>query len=277
MALSMAALPPLSLPARADLAAVTSQTAETITLIDTERMSVLAQIAVPGKPAAVAVDPDRGRIAAVAVESGMVHVLDPDGRPLVAARVGAHPFGIAFAPDGLLLVGDSGQGGQMHEVDPASLTILRSHPAGAWPAGLDQVGPWRAIAIRDEDRLLIQGPDGTRSVAVGHHPFGVTLHQGRAFVTNVLDHDVSVVDLESARQIARIPTGKRPYAVTFAEGRGFVSNQDDASVSVFDDTMQRIDARTLQIIDEIQLPPGPRAFGRFVGLDQPGAAPRGRP
>ncbi|MBU2360160.1 MAG: YncE family protein, partial [Alphaproteobacteria bacterium] len=91
----------------------------------------------------------------------------------------------------------------------------------------------------------------------------------------------------------------RPYAVAFAAGHGFVTNQYDSTVTVFDatrfavtgtvdvgdypegiaatadgsrivvanwfsDMVSLIDTATLQVVAEVDVPAGPRAFGTFT-------------
>lgn len=287
----------------ADLAVVTSQGAGALSLLDPGAGTVLATVPLPGKPAAVAVDAARGRILVVAVETATLHVLDLQGRPLRTLALDGAPFGVAISPvTGLAYVSDW-EGTAVAELDPGAGTRLRRLPTGAAPSGLvvSDDGATLVTADRDADQLsLIDLATGqARSVAVGRHPFGVTLRDGRAFAANVLGDSVSVVDLATARVIGTIPVGARPYAIAFAGGEGFVTNQYGSSVTVFDaatlevrdtiavgdypegiapmsdgrhlvlanwfsDSVMVIDAASRAILHEIPMPEGPRAFGSFV-------------
>lgn len=283
--------------AQADIAAITSQNAGALTLFDTGRGAVIATVPLPGKPAAVAVDPSRRRALAVAVESRLLHVFDLDGHQIAAWPVEGAPFGIAIRDNGMALVTD--WTGWLREIDPGTGRELARWPTGATPSGVDAAEGLIVTADRDADAITIIRDASRLTVPVGHHPFGVTIHGGRVFVTNVLSDSVSVVDPQSGEVIATIPTGERPYAIAFAGGRGFVSNQYAASVTVFDaatlqvlgeietgeypegiaatadksavlvanwfsDTLAVIDPETMRVTDEIPMPEGPRAFGRFV-------------
>lgn len=296
------AAPPGALAA-ADLAAVTSQGAGALSLLDPAAGTVLATVPLPGKPAAVAVDAVRGRILVVAVETATLHVLDLEGRPLRTLSLDGAPFGVAISPvTGLAYVSDW-EGTEVVEVDPGAGTRLRRLPTGAAPSGLavSDDGTILVTADRDADQLsLIDLASGqARGVAVGRHPFGVTLRDGRAFAANVLGDSVSVVDLATARVVGTVPVGERPYAIAFAGGEGFVTNQYGSTVTVFDavtlevratiavgdypegiaptsdgrhlvlanwfsDSVMVIDAARRTILHEIPMPEGPRAFGRFV-------------
>ncbi|MGQ0566700.1 MAG: YncE family protein [Gemmobacter sp.] len=265
--------------AHADIAAITSQNADRLTLVDTDTLETLASVPLPGKPAAVAVDGPRGRVLAVSVDTATLHVFDLSGRALATFPLGGAPLGLAIRPEtGMALVTD--WTGFLREIDPATGAEVRRWPVGATPSGV-------AVA----------------RVAVGRHPFGVTLHGGHAFVTNVLGNSVSVIDLDTDTVTATIPVGERPYAVAFAAGRGFVTNQYGASITVFDavtygivgeiatgdypegiaatadgrrilvanwfsDNVQVIDAGKLAVVETLHMPAGPRAFGNFIAAVQ---------
>lgn len=287
----------LCVSARAEVAAITSQNAGMLTLLDTDDLSVRASVPLPGKPAAVAVDGPRGRVLAIAVETARLHVFDLRGAAIANWPVDGAPFGVAVRPGtGTALITD--WNGFLREVDPDTGRELRHWTVGATPAGVATAGELIVTADRDADAISLIRGGTVRTVPVGHHPFGVTLHQGRAFVTDVLSDQVSVVDTSLEKVIATIPTGERPYAVAFSAGRGFVSNQYGASVTVFDaatfrvigqietdeypegiaaasngllfvanwfsDTVQVIDPVSLTIGETLDVPEGPRAFGEFI-------------
>ena len=302
VAVLAACITPVFCPtARAGIAAITSQSAGMLTLIDTTTLKVSAQAPLPGKPAAVAVDGPRGRIFAVAVETRKLHVFDLEGRSLAVHDLPGAPFGVAVRPaTGTALVTD--WTGRLLEIDPDDGRLLSSRVTGAIPSGVAASGEAEAELIvttdRDADAVTLIDARGAASVAVGRHPFGVTIDRGRVFVTNVLSDTVSVIDPAEARVIATIPVGERPYAVAFTGGRGFVTNQYSASLTVFDaetlavigqvetdeypegiaatgdghllvanwfsDTVQLVDAARLEVDATLKMPEGPRAFGAFT-------------
>lgn len=290
--------------AQADLAVITSQTAGQLSFLDTDTGLLRGGVDLPGQPAAVAVS--EAHIAVVAVATKTLHLLDFQGKEVARRVFPGAPFGVAFdRRNGDLLVTDAAGAGALHRLALPELALRETQAAALNPTGLDSdAAGYVVVAARDADLALIYRPDcpGCPPVAVpvGHHPFGVTLEAGKAFVTNVLSDDVSVIDLAAGREIARIKTGARPYAVAFARGRGFVSNQYDSSLTVFDsqdysvlttlptgdypegvaataegeivvaswfsDLVQIIDAESLALRHEVAVPEGPRAFGRFITL-----------
>ncbi|RRH72316.1 hypothetical protein [Falsigemmobacter faecalis] len=288
--------------AQADLAVITSQSAGKLSFLRTPGAELLREVDLPGQPAALAVS-DR-YVAVIAVGTKTLHLLDLHGAGVARHVFDGAPFALAFdGSNGDLLVTDAAAEGAVHRLSVPDLTRRARLRAAANPTGIDTDDTGRfVVAARDADLALIY-PAGCLTCAplevpVGHHPFGVTLHEGRAFVSNVLSDDLSVIDLPSGAEVARIPTGSRPYATAFAAGRGFVSNQYDASLTVFDaqsfevtgrietgdypeglsvdsqgrlvvaswfsDLVQIFDTESLELISEAKMPEGPRAFGRFI-------------
>ncbi|MBZ4688910.1 MAG: MxaE-like protein [Cereibacter sp.] len=300
--------------ASGEQAVITSQNAGAVSFVDPESGAVTATLALPGKPAAVAVDPSTGQAYVVAVETALLHVLSPAGVELRRIPLPGAPFGVAVNPATHHVYVSDWQGAEIHEVDPERGAVLRSFATGAAPSGIavSVDGALIVTADRDANRIsLIDAASGAaQSVAVGEHPFGITLHGGRAFAVNVLSDDVTVVDLASRRVTASIPVGPHPYALAFAAGRGFVTNQYGESLTVFDatslevlatipvgeypegiaatadgrrvlvanwfsDSLTILDASSLEILAEVGMPEGPRAFGSFIGPSPapPAAAP----
>lgn len=293
----------LASPTSAEVAFITSQEAGTVAVLDLSEDRVLCTATIGGKPAAVAVDRQKRLAYAVSVESKVVFSITSDCTTRTVLTLEGGPFAIAVNPvSGLLYVGDW-YGARLFEIDPAAAKITRSFSVGNSPGGIAVTPDGMSIisADRDDNRitLLDAGTGQSRAtVAVGTHPFGVTIHEVQAFVANVESDSVSVVDLATASVIATIPVGKRPYAVAFAASKGFVTDQYDDTVSVFDaetftrlatlevgfypegiaattdgrvlvanwssNTVTVIDSNTLSVVNEIEVPDGPRAFGEFI-------------
>lgn len=287
-----------------DTAFITSQEAGTVAVIDIDSRAVLCVAKVGGKPAAVAVDPRLGLAYVVSPETRMLTILGRDCSQEGQVALEGGPFGVAVNPArGVVYVGDW-YGARIVEIDPALQKIRRVFAVGAAPAGIAVTadGTQLISADRDDNQITILEAATGKALArvkVGKHPFGVTLHDGRAFTANVESDSVSVVDLATARLIATIAVGKRPYAVAFAAGKGFVTNQYEDTVSVFDaasfaplasievgeypegiastpdgehvlvanwfsNTISIIDSASLSVVTEIEVPDGPRAFGDFI-------------
>jgi YVTN family beta-propeller protein len=295
----------LASPALAgDLAFVTSQNADMVTLVDTATGQVLAQTPIAGKPAPVAYDPAAQRAYVIAADTGRLYVLDERGGVKASRNLGEGAFGLAMAPGGGLFVTDW-FGARLIHLD-RNLQTAWQVTTGAAPAGVavSTDGRWVATADRDDDQVSIfdaaTGALLHRVKTAGAHPFGITFHDGRFWTADVQGDTVSVIDPASGQLAGQVPTGSHPYAVAFAGGRGFVTNQYDGTLTVFDpgslavlaeipvgdypegisplpdgdavavanwesDTLAVVDAESLEIRAEIDMPSGPRAFGQFTG------------
>ena len=295
----------LASPALAgDLAFVTSQNADMVTLVETATGTVVARTPVPGKPAPVAYDPVMGRAYVIAADTGRLFVLDEEGVVRDSLDLGEGAFGLATAVDGGLFVTDW-FGARLIHLD-RDLQKVWEVPTGAAPAGVaaSADGQWVATADRDADAVSIfdarSGALLHRIGTAGAHPFGISWHEGRFWTADVQGDTVSVIDPVSGSLTGQVPTGSHPYAVAFAGGRGFVTNQYDGTLTVFDpasldvlaevpvgdypegisalpdgtavavanwdsDTLTVVNAESLAITAEIDMPSGPRAFGQFTG------------
>lgn len=306
----MIRLPALLLPAllllagpaqAADLAFVTSQNADAVSVVDLGSGQLRATRPLPGAPAPVAYDPGTGRAYVIAAKTGRLSVLDESGALIGGADLPEGAFGIAIAPGGGVFVTEWYQG-RLMRLD-AGLHELWSVSTGKAPAGVATDGLLVATGDRDDDQVSIfDAATGAllRRVAVGKHPYAVAFHDGRLWTADVQSDTVSVVDPQSGAVIGTVATGSHPYGVAFAGGRGFVTDQYAGTVTVFDpqslevlktletgdypegiaalpdgsgvvvahwdsNTLVWIDAARLEITREIDLPDGPRAFGTFTG------------
>ena len=297
----------MACPAAADIAYVTCQNGDALSVIDTGRGTEIARWPLPGKPAGVAVGLD-GSVYTVSPDNKAVRRLSQAGTVLAEARLDGGPIGIALdAARDRVLVSDWYN---------ARIWVLNAHSlkeearliTGAAPAGLalSDDGRFLASADRDADQVSIFDAE-TLSLRhradVGTRPFGLRFApDGRLFVANVGTNDLSVINPDQGQVIATVPVGQRPYGVAFARGRAFVSNQYADTVSVidlaslapvglievgeypegidatadgsriavanwFDNTLTLIDSDSLSVVETIETADGPRAFGLFLTGD----------
>ncbi|HRO13491.1 MAG TPA: PQQ-binding-like beta-propeller repeat protein [Paracoccus sp. (in: a-proteobacteria)] len=296
----------LAAPACAgDIAFVTSQNADSVSIVDLDRGTVRATVPVPGAPAPVAYDAGSGRAYVISAETGMLTLLDTQGRVLRQAPLGEGAFGLAVdGQAGRIFVADW-YGARLRCLDGADLREVWSAPTGRAPAGVALSGNGRVVvtADRDDDRLsAFDAATGQLlwTAPTGSHPYAVAFHDGRFWTTDVQSRSVTVVDAATGAVVGTVSTGDHPYGVAFAAGKGFVTDQYAATVTVFDpdslsptgsiavgdypegivalsdsrrlavanwDTNELtiIDAAAETVVDVIAVPDGPRSFGIFVG------------
>ncbi|AWI86397.1 hypothetical protein CEW88_21770 (plasmid) [Alloyangia pacifica] len=289
--------------AAADLAFVTCQNGDALSVLDLETGAETVRWSVPGKPAGVVVGPD-GTVYTVAPDARTVRRHGPGGTVLAEAVLDGGPMGAALDADRSRLYVSDWYNARLWVLEAETLKVITELPAGAAPAGLalSPDGALLAAAERDADRVSVYDAETmtlARRVPVGTRPFGLGFApDGRLFVGNVGSNDVTVIDPTSGARLATLAVGDRPYGVAFAAGRAFVSNQYAGTVSVialdtleplaelavgdypegiaatsdgriavanwFDNTLSLIDARSLEVVAELDTADGPRAFGAFI-------------
>lgn len=293
-------------PAAADLAFVTCQNGDALSVLDLETGEETARWSVPGKPAGVAVATD-GTVYTVAPDAKAVRRHGADGSVHAETKLEGGPIGVALdAARSHLFVSDW-YNARLWVLNAETLEGIAELPTGAAPAGmaLSPDGRLLAAAERDADRISLYDAETlalARTVPVGTRPFGLGFApDGRLFVGNVGSNDVTVIDPASGEVLATLHVGDRPYGVAFAAGRAFVSNQYAGTVSVialdtleplaelavgeypegiaatsdgriavanwFDNTLSLIDARSLEVVADLATADGPRAFGDFILQD----------
>jgi YVTN family beta-propeller protein len=238
----------------ASAAYVTNQIGNSLSVVDLATEKQVAEIAIGGKPAGIALSPD-GRIAYVAAPDGReVIAVDTTSRSVVKrAPVGKGPLGIAVNPKtGAIYVADWYEH-RLYAVDPATLAVTATVPTGQSPSGVAVTADGATILTADRDSNQVSVIDAATfkvrsTIATGERPFGITIDEaaGRAYTANVAANTVTVIDLASRTRLTDVPVGLRPYAIARAANLLFVTNQHDESVSV-------IDAVTLQPVKTLRV------------------------
>nr|WP_274705615.1 YncE family protein [Salipiger pentaromativorans] len=290
-------------PAAGDVAFVTCQNGDAVSVLDLSTGEEHARWTVPGKPAGVAVDTG-GAVYTVSPDSKAVRRFSFAGEVLAEVTLDGGPIAATYdAARDRLFVSDW-YNARLWVLDGATLAPLGELPADAAPSGLalSPDGAVLAVAERDADRVRFYDAATLtlrHTTRVGTRPFGLGFApDGRLFVGNVGSNDVTVIDPASGEVLATLPVGERPYGVGFAAGRAFVTNQYADTVSVialddlspvgvievgeypegiaatsdghiavanwFDNTLSLIDAETLEVVASYGTADGPRAFGAFI-------------
>lgn len=290
--------------AAGDMAFVTCQSSEQVSVIDVTQGAQTGLWSIPGKPAGVAVS--QGQVFTVSPDTKTVRRLDAKtGATLTETQLEGGPTGIALdAARGRLFVSDW-YNARLWVLDSTTLALVQMLDTGQAPAGITVSDDGRYVASADKEagQVSIFDADSLallHRVPVGTRPYGLRFApDGRLFVGNVGTHDLSVVDPKAGRVLATVPVGQRPYGVTFAADRAFVTNQYADTVSVislatldtertisvgeypegidttsdgasvvlanwFDNTVTVIDAYTLSVLKTVDTCDGPRAFGTFL-------------
>lgn len=230
------------MPAAAGEAIVTNQPADSVSFVDLDTMKEIARIKAGGKPAGVALSPDKARAYVTAPDSKELIEIDAVSRTVKRSLVlGGAPLGIAAHPSRPEVYVADWYAHKLIIVDTGKLEVSGEIAVGQSPSGVAVTPDGRLLlsADRDSDAVSIIDVESRArlgTVAAGSRPFGITIDKAgaRAFTANVRSDDVTVIDIATRTVIGRVPTGRRPYAVALAQGRGFVTDQYGGTITVFD-------------------------------------------
>ena len=290
--------------AAGDRAFVTCQNGDALSVIDLGTGEEVARWDVPGKPAGVAVasdgsvytvspdsktvrhlSPDGALLAETTLDGGPIGIVldEARGRVFVSdwynARIweltavnlstlsqlstGEAPAGLSLSPDGRFLASADKDANQVSVFDADTLEVAHRVKVGTRPFGLRFAPDGRLFVgnVGSNDVTVLDPASGEilATVPVGERPYGVAFAQGRAFVTNQYANTVSVIALDDLSTVATLDVGEYP--------EGIDTTPDAAHVVVanwFENTVEVIDAQSLEIVDAIETADGPRAFGRFI-------------
>lgn len=223
-------------------AIITNQLADSLSFVDTLTMKETASLAVSGKPAGIALSPDRRFAYVTAPDGREVLEIDVASRTLTRRLgVGGGPLGIAAHPTRPEIYVADWYEHTVSVVDLTAWKIAARIAVGQSPSGLAVTPDGRLLLSADRDSNMVSVIDvATRvrlgTIGVGERPFGLTIDaEGRrAYTANVASNDVTVIDIAARKAVATVKVGRRPYAVALAAGRGFVTDQYSGTVSIFD-------------------------------------------
>jgi YVTN family beta-propeller protein len=177
-------------------------------------------VAVGKEPAALVLD-RRGMLYVADRESRQVSVVDTARMERVATvPVGEAPFALALNAGGDRLYVANVRSGDVSVIDTAALKTVATFAIGGMPYGVAvEPGGGRLLVTNQQGGTLVvvDAADGTRyaTVPVGRYPEGVVIDGTSAYVANWFSDSVSVIDLATLRETARIkvPDGPRSLAV----------------------------------------------------------------
>lgn len=228
-------------PLHAGTALVLSQTAVSLTAVDTDTDTIRGNLALAKGAASLTTSVD-GSLAYVAhSDLSQISVIDlASWQVKTTYRAPGEPFGLAASASGKLYVGDWNSA-DVHELDAATGKLLRSTKAGKSPAhlALTPDGQLLVAAAREANTVtVIDTSDfaARATLPVERSPFALAVaHSGtRALVANAQAGSVSDIDLIKLTVTGTTRVGAMPYGVAFStdDARAFITNQQSGSVSV---------------------------------------------
>ena len=233
----------------AELAYVTNEDSQDLSVIDTRSDSVVATIPVGTRPRGVRVAPD-GRTVFVALSGSPKCPPTMPDKECEKLRSDKTKDGVAV-------------------VDVATRKVTRVLPGGSDPETFDISRDGSTLFVSNEDAhsaSIVDIPSGKvrSTVAVGREPEGVRLQPDGSvvWITGETDHNLTLIDTETGKVIEMIRVGQRPRDLAFNPdgSRAYVTAEVDGTVWV-------IDPRSKKIIKVIDLPKDSKPMGVVTSPD----------
>lgn len=168
---------------------VAMMTGKSIGKLDVRSLS-FEYIPLNGQAVQTAVTPDSRYVAASVFDSKSVAIYDTQSKSVQYASLpedAKGPLQIYPTPDSrYVYVADQGyefdqpNGNKLHKIDLANRNVVQTVEVGTAPHG------------------VVLSPDGKFT-----------------YVTNLVSNDVSIVDNESGKELARVPTGEKPNGISY--------------------------------------------------------------
>ena len=239
---------PPALPS-GELAYVTNEDSQELTVIDTRTDSVVATIPVGTRPRGVRISPD-GKTVFVALSGS------PKCPPTMPDEE-CEKLTVDKTKDGVAVV------------DVATRKVTRVLPGGSDPETFDISPDGSTLFVSNEDvdsASIVDVASGKVrfAVPVGREPEGVRLQPDGAvvWVTGETDHNLTLLDTKTGKVLGHVNVGKRPRDLAFSPdgSRAYATSEIDGTVWV-------IDVPSKKTLKVIQLPKDARPMGVVVSPD----------
>jgi YVTN family beta-propeller protein len=233
----------------AELAYVTNEDSQDLSVIDTRTDSVIATIPVGTRPRGVRVSRDGNTVFVALSGSPKCPPTMPD-EECAKLKTDKTKDGIAV-------------------VDVVNRKVTRVLPGGSDPEAFDISRDGATLFVSNEDAgtasiVDIASGKVRSTVTVGKEPEGVRLQpDGSAvWVTGETDHNVTLLDTKTGKVITQIKVGKRPRDLAFTPDgkRAYVTSEIDGTVWV-------IELPSRKVSKVIQLPKDSKPMGVVVSAD----------
>lgn len=240
--------PAASLPA-GELAYVSNEDSQELTVIDTRMDSVVTVIPVGTRPRGVRVAPD-GKTVFVALSGS------PKCPPTMPDEE-CEKLTTDKSKDGVAMV------------DVGTRRVTRVLPGGSDPETFDISHDGSTLFVSNEDAdsaSIVDVASGKVrfAVPVGREPEGVRLHPDGAvvWITGETDHNLTLLDTKTGKVLGHINVGKRPRDLAFSPDgrRAYATSEVEGTVWV-------IDVPSRKAVKVIQLPKEAKPMGVVVSPD----------
>src|SRR3970040_1301623 len=205
---------------------VTNGGEDTVSAVDIEARKVVATIAVGAYPHGIRVSPSGQEAYVANLKGGSVSVIDIRSQKEVAQiPVGKGPAQTGFAPDGRLAFVSLSQENKVALFDPAARKVVKTIGVGTVPIQVYATPEGTTLFVANQGTrqkpgktvsvIDLAGGKVTSTVQTGPGAHGVVVdREGRyAYVTNIYENSVSVLDVSSAKVVRNVRGGEAPTGI----------------------------------------------------------------
>lgn len=208
------------------LAFVTDADSHAVVVVDLVAERVMERIEVGRYPHGLRLSPDGRTLAVANRDSDDVSLIDVSSRTqTVRIAVGRQPVQVAFTPDSQrLFVSLSGENA-VAAVNLHSRTRTATYPVGPIPIQLAVTPDGAKLVVANQGSKSKPGHSlsiletatgrliATTEIGNGAHGVSIVGNGSRAYVSNAFEDSVSVVALDSHKELTRYPTAAGPNGI----------------------------------------------------------------
>jgi YVTN family beta-propeller protein len=211
------------------IAFVTLAATNSVAVVDLASRSVAGRFAAGRFPHGLRMSPDGREVCVANVRDGTISFIAAAERAEVArVRVGAAPVQVAYSADGGRVHVSLRDENTVATVDRTTRALIARTPVGPKPIQtyVSPDGRWLLVAnqgsdTKPNDTVSIIATDTLKvktTVRTGRGAHGVVVSDDSAwaFVSNLQDGSVSVIDLRELKVIRHLAVGKGPNGITYA-------------------------------------------------------------
>lgn len=207
---------------------VTNGGDNTVSVIDLETYSVVAEIGTGASPHGQRVSPDGTELYVADAGGDTVSVIDLDSlRESARISVGRAPVQVGFTPDGRRAYVSLRDDDMVAVLDTATRDVVSKIAVGNGPIQLHatadgrfvyvanqgtETSPGETVSVIDTTSLTVVS---TIRTGAGTHGVAVSDEGGLVFVTNIYANTVSVIDSRLNSVVATFDVGRGPNGVTY--------------------------------------------------------------